>query len=344
MTKNMNASNSPADLHGMWYPPVRRTLVCLSKLYRCLEREIFQGLSQEALTACMDSLEKAAEQIAAHKTAMDGQLFEIKHLLILREQIAPFHVELSVRETGLDFTKLRTAAVSLFTMKRPRDLIALNSNNALLEFLLEGSPEVREYCRDSRKEVDRRLKFVCEQFISGAAYQVVNELQGFQNQVDRQRSSDKTANISREPWAKPELLQSYSAQAARRLKKQLPLVQRAMQLYLCNKETEFILFRPIRNSVMSSFIAFHQTVRTDFSADEQIIIGCPTQEQIAVMITSLQLQPKMPKQKVVNKETSEVEMKNSEPQNCAEREGDTVNGNSVPDVPVPETLPTGKVV
>merc|ERR1712066_750993 len=176
--------NSPADLHGMWYPPVRRTLVCLSKLYRCLEREIFQGLSQEALTACMDSLEKAAEQIAAHKTAMDGQLFEIKHLLILREQIAPFHVELSVRETGLDFTKLRTAAVSLFTMKRPRDLIALNSNNALLEFLLEGSPEVREYCRDSRKEVDRRLKFVCEQFISGAAYQVVNELQGFQNQVD----------------------------------------------------------------------------------------------------------------------------------------------------------------
>ena len=31
--------------------------------------------------------------------------------------------------------------------------------------------------------MDRRLKFVCEQFISGAAYQVVNELQGFQNQV-----------------------------------------------------------------------------------------------------------------------------------------------------------------
>lgn len=71
----------------MWYPPVRRTLVCLSKLYRCLEREIFQGLSQEALTACMDSLAKASTQIAVQKTAMDGQLFEIKHLLILREQV-----------------------------------------------------------------------------------------------------------------------------------------------------------------------------------------------------------------------------------------------------------------
>jgi hypothetical protein len=68
----------------MWYPPVRRTLVCLSKLYRCLEREIFQGLSQEALTACMSSVSRAATQISAKKKPMDGQLFEVKHLLILR--------------------------------------------------------------------------------------------------------------------------------------------------------------------------------------------------------------------------------------------------------------------
>ena len=37
-----SASMSPADLHGMWYPTVRRTLVTLSKLYRCVDKLIFQ--------------------------------------------------------------------------------------------------------------------------------------------------------------------------------------------------------------------------------------------------------------------------------------------------------------
>lgn len=28
---------NPADAHGMWYPTLKRTLVCLSKLYRCVD-------------------------------------------------------------------------------------------------------------------------------------------------------------------------------------------------------------------------------------------------------------------------------------------------------------------
>lgn len=173
--------DSPADLHGMWYPPVRRTLVCLSKLYRCLEKEIFQGLSQEALSACMTSISEAALQISQSKTKMDGQLFQIKHLLILREQIAPFHVDFAVREMSLDFSKLKTAAMSLLTKKG--EILSISSNNAILEFLLDGTPEVKEYCRDSRKEVDKQLKAVCEEFISLSTRQIVMLIQDFQEKV-----------------------------------------------------------------------------------------------------------------------------------------------------------------
>lgn len=59
--------DSPADLHGMWYPTVRRTLVCLSRLYRCVDRPIFQGLSQEALKLCIQSVSAAAAKISKLK-------------------------------------------------------------------------------------------------------------------------------------------------------------------------------------------------------------------------------------------------------------------------------------
>lgn len=54
----------------MWYPTVRRTLVCLSRLYRCVDRPIFQGLSQEALTHCVQSVSSAAQQISIKKVCI----------------------------------------------------------------------------------------------------------------------------------------------------------------------------------------------------------------------------------------------------------------------------------
>ena len=79
--------------------------------HRCIEKPIFQGLSQEALANCVLSLTAASTKITEHSSQLDATLFLIKHLLILREQIAPFQADFTVKETGLDFARTRHAAM-----------------------------------------------------------------------------------------------------------------------------------------------------------------------------------------------------------------------------------------
>lgn len=243
--------NSPADLHGMWYPTVRRTLVCLSRLYRCVDRPIFQGLSQEALTYCIQSLASASQAISTNKSSVDGKLFEIKHLLILREQIAPFRVDFTMKETSLDFSKVKTAAYEL--LQKRKQLFALGTNNALLEFLLDGAPQVKEHLLDSRKDVDRQLKMTCEQYIKDVTRQLVGPILTFienvQNLLKQVAQQPNAGMVLRQTqWAAPQQISSLIQESQRNIKSKLEAIQKAMKLYLSNKDTEFILFRPIRVS------------------------------------------------------------------------------------------------
>ncbi|XP_030556819.1 conserved oligomeric Golgi complex subunit 3 isoform X1 [Drosophila novamexicana] len=294
--------NSPADLHGMWYPTVRRTLVCLSRLYRCVDRPIFQGLSQEALKLCIQSVSHAATKIAAAKTPIDGELFEVKHLLILREQIAPFRVDFTIKETSLDFSKVKTAAFGL--LQKRKQLFSMGSNNALLEFLLEGTPQIKEHLLDSRKEVDRQLKTVCEQYIKDAVHMLIGPLITFLDKAqallahDTAKATNTTASdasstgkvnyvLRQSSWASPQQISSIIQETQRLIKAKLAVLQRAMQLYLSNRDTEFIIFRPIRNNIIQAFVKLEQLLTTNgYSADDMIITSCPSAEQVSILLSS----------------------------------------------------------
>lgn len=280
---------SPADLHGMWYPTVRRTLVCLSKLYRCIDRAVFQGLSQEALSACIQSLLGASESISKNKTQIDGQLFLIKHLLILREQIAPFHTEFTIKEISLDLKKTRDAAFKILNPMTVPRFFRLNSNNALIEFLLEGTPEIREHYLDSKKDVDRHLKAACEQFIQQQSKLFVEPLEEFLTKVSALKAMASQGGpkytLCQQPWAQPAKVSDLVASAYKTIKAKLPLTLRSMSLYLSNKDTEFILFKPVRNNIQQVFQKFHALLKEEFSPEDAQIIACPSMEQLNLLLS-----------------------------------------------------------
>ena len=153
----------------------------------------------------------ASKSIQAKKTSFDGQLFLIKHLLILREQISPFNIIQSSSETALDFSHMR-------------DVFDERSLDKLM-------PEVKEFQMDYRREVDRLLKATCEQFIKESAQKVVGPIAQALSNLKNISAGDLNDKVS---------------ESMRNLKKILPIVQEKMSLYLANKETEFILYKPIR--------------------------------------------------------------------------------------------------
>ncbi|RZF45908.1 hypothetical protein LSTR_LSTR008285 [Laodelphax striatellus] len=283
LNSQRSALSSPGDLHGMWYPPLRRTLVCLSRLYRCVERPIFQGLSQEALSMCIQSISEAAGTISSTKSPMDGELFKIKHLLILREQIAPFQVDFAVKEMSLDFSKMKTAAFDLLQKRG-----GMFSSDSLLQFILEGSPLVREHWLDSRKDVDKNLKHSCETFISHATHSIVGPLTSFLEKVSQYQGSD----LRNESWARAAHVSAIVQGVTRSIKTRLPGIQRSMQLYLANRDTEFIIYRPIKNNIVATLSKLQQLLSSStsvYTPEDRIVIACPTPEQVTILLSSTSL-------------------------------------------------------
>lgn len=273
----------------MWYPTVRRTLVCLSKLYRCIDRAVFQGLSQEALSACIQSLLKASDIILKNKTQIDGQLFLIKHLLIVREQIAPFHTDFAIKEISLDLKKTRDAAFKILNPKAVPKFFRLNSHNAILEFLLEGTPEIKEHYIDSKKDVDRHLKFSCEQFIQQQTQIFVGNLEEFLTKVAALKTmaiqGGPTYSLSQQPWAQPAKINDIVMATYRVMKSKLPSTLQSMSLYLANRDTEFILFKPVRNNIQQVFQRLHALLQEEYSGEDLQIIACPSMEQINLLLS-----------------------------------------------------------
>uniref|UniRef100_A0AC35FQN4 Conserved oligomeric Golgi complex subunit 3 n=1 Tax=Panagrolaimus sp. PS1159 TaxID=55785 RepID=A0AC35FQN4_9BILA len=312
-------STSAIDLHCLWYPTVRRTIVCLSKLYKCLDQSVFLSVSRELLDQCCQSLEFAADKMRAlpidpskasvkgFGRQLDAELFIVKHLLIIREQTSPYRVTaknlrnlqpqpgqkldndsaMANFDYSIDFSKYKNSALDLFNAENRSKWFELSTNNAFLSFLLAAPVQIHELQTDSRRIIEIQLKKHCHKLIKFVTNMVTGNLAMISSEIDMVETSEKPT----EAWKansklSPKSLNDVISNAFKNMKQNWPAIRATFTLYIGVRETEEILLQPIRKSVVDTFTNINLFVQKHFSEEQRQIASVPNQEQIWLLLNA----------------------------------------------------------
>lgn len=277
-------------IYATWYPPVERTLRLLSMLYRCVDGEVFAGVAQEAVAICVQSVGSAAARIAAQnkENAEDhAQLFLVWQLLMTREQISPFDVEMSYTEHELDFFELRSLLGSVI-----RGELSARS--------LASPPAVREKVIDSKRELDHRVRGACESFILKTTRLLLDRILSFLAKCNalpapRQASNTREMGEGEVPptppkapfdtlkansgsFAHPKQLRETWLLVRSAVTNELPSVVDRMKIYIGKSASRAVLLRPIRANIAEAATELLSVLQLRYSLGEREVIGIDGEE------------------------------------------------------------------
>ncbi|KAI3762323.1 hypothetical protein L1987_52749 [Smallanthus sonchifolius] len=283
-----------SDVFKTWYPPLEKTVSCLSKLYNCLEQAVFTGLAQEAVEFCSLSIQKAGKLVAKRSSQMDGQLFLIKHLLILREQIAPFDIEFSVTHKELDFSHLLEHLRRI--LRGQTSLFDWSRSTSLARTL---SPRVLESQIDAKKELEKNLKATCEEFIMSVTKSVVDPMLSFVTKVtavkvalssggqNQKLESAMGKPLKDQAFATPDKVVEIVQKVNVAMQNELPRVMGKMKLYLQNPSTRTILFKPIKTNIIEAHEQVLSLLKKEYSEEEITTINMVSIQELEAQLNNL---------------------------------------------------------
>ncbi|KAB5538326.1 hypothetical protein DKX38_015859 [Salix brachista] len=265
MKSETNSVDENPDVFKTWYPPVERTISCLSKLYRCLEPSVFTGLAQEAVEVCSDSV-----------------------------QIAPFDIEFSVTYKELDFSHLLEHLRRI--LRGQASLFDWSRSTSLARTL---SPRVLESQVDAKKDLEKSLKATCEEFIMSVTKLVVDPMLSFVTKVTAVKlalssssQNQKVDSVMARPlkdqaFATPEKVAELVQKVNAAIQQELPVVMTKMKLYLQNPSTRTILFKPIKTNIVEAHIQIHSLLKAEYSPEEQSIINMTSLQNLQAELDNL---------------------------------------------------------
>ena len=255
-------------LYAGWYPTLQRTLTLLSKLYMTVDARVFEGLAQEAVDACLDTLNSAAAALTQRRGALDGQLFLVRHLLTLREQLAPFEVAFARETVALDFSRVRAEMRKVLA----GGVSALFSLDAL-------APRVATARADARRRLDAALTAAIEGCIVAWTKALLRPLLSLLVQAASYAAvhadtdtGTGTAPLAAQPWAAPPAFAAAAQHVRAAVRTDVPpLVARALA-YLPPAHAAALL-RPVRDNVLDTWDRFAAVLRATHPADAGPILA-----------------------------------------------------------------------
>ncbi|KAI9823282.1 MAG: Golgi transport complex subunit 3 [Thelocarpon impressellum] len=218
-----------------WYPTLRKAIWLLSKIYRLVNSTVFDDLAHEIVHRTTISLQDASSQISSKASAVDGQLFLIKHLLILKTQIVAFDIEFVTPQIAFDFSSV----TNTFWELRERGGLFNPSN--LMRFMGGGLlPRVVENMLDAKAELDGRLRTVINEFTNTLAART-------------------TTAISASSSSKRGFQGGAAVKAVREAaEKDVPLLRRKLDEYLDDARTKETLVGAVQDQVVQNYEHFYR--------------------------------------------------------------------------------------
>jgi hypothetical protein len=224
-----------------WYPTLRKCIWLLSKIYRLVNSTVFDDLAHHIVHSTTISLVLASQSLAKSKSDLaDSQLFLIRHLLLLKEQLVAFDIEFSAQpDVNIDFSTLTGTFSSLRTtgsLFSPSGLFTLAKTAA--------TPTVIASMLDAKTELDLRLRTAIEAFVGHWRNRMTEGIKGASNRLAAADSPDPAARVKTA------------------VEREVPVMRRKVTEYIDDRRTGETLVGAVMESIIEYYSEYYEEVFT----------------------------------------------------------------------------------
>lgn len=143
------------------------------------------------------------------------------------------------------------------------------------------------------QDVEVALKQACDRFVEDTVRSMIGPLSSFMAKatayvatIDASAAATGGWTLEQQPFAKPEQVKRVVNEIYLLLKAQTERVHAALALYLGQRETEAILFRPIRKRVLDEYEQLLKLIMDPrhYTDEGRLVMACPSLEQIRLLL------------------------------------------------------------